>query len=109
MLAGVLRYREAGRPCAPRRGCFLTSLVILGFEKGQWLTGVLGSARPCSVQTQDTNHHLTQQTPITVKTPYSDLSFTVLKTICSSVQPCTPEDGHNGARNMLSYWFINKS
>ena len=41
--------------------------------------------------------------------PYSDLSFTVLKTICSSVQPCTPEDGHNGARNMLSYWFINKS
>ena len=29
--------------------------------------------------------------------------------ICSSVQPCTPEDGHSGARNMLSYWFINKS
>jgi len=28
---------------------------------------------------------------------------------CSSVQPCTAEDGHNGARNMLSYWFINKS
>jgi len=25
----------------------------------------------------------------------------------SSVQPCTPEDGHSGARNMLSYWFIN--
>ena len=33
----------------------------------------------------------------------------VLKTLCSCVQPCTPEDGHNGARNMLSYWFINKS
>jgi len=32
-----------------------------------------------------------------------------LKTICSSVHPCIPEDGHNGARNMLSYWFINKS
>ena len=27
----------------------------------------------------------------------------VLKTICSSVQPCTPEDWHNGVRNMLSY------
>ena len=27
----------------------------------------------------------------------------VLKTICSSVQPYTPEDGHSGARNMLSY------
>jgi len=33
----------------------------------------------------------------------------VLKTICSSVQPSTPEDGHSGARNMLSHWFINKS
>ena len=22
--------------------------------------------------------------------------------LCSSVRPCTPEDGHNGARNMLS-------
>ena len=33
----------------------------------------------------------------------------VLKNICSSLQPCTPEDGHNGARNILSYWFINKS
>ena len=34
---------------------------------------------------------------------------TVLKTIRSSVQPCTPEDGHNGARNILSYCFINKT
>ena len=33
----------------------------------------------------------------------------VLKTIYSSLQPYTPEDGHNGARNMLSHWFINKS
>ena len=33
----------------------------------------------------------------------------VLKTICSSVQPCTLEDGQNGARIMLSYWFINIS
>jgi len=33
----------------------------------------------------------------------------LLKNICSSVQPCTPEDGHNGARNMLSHWFIHKS
>ena len=33
----------------------------------------------------------------------------MLKTVCSSVQPCTPEDGHNGARNILSYWFINKN
>ena len=33
----------------------------------------------------------------------------LLKTKCSSVRPYTPEDGHNGARNMLSYWFINKS
>ena len=31
----------------------------------------------------------------------------VLKTICSSVQHCTAEDGHNGPRNMLSYRFIN--
>jgi len=29
--------------------------------------------------------------------------------ICSSLQPHTPEDGHNGARNMLSHCFINKS
>ena len=28
---------------------------------------------------------------------------------CSSLQSCTPEDGHNVARNMLNYWFINKS
>ena len=27
----------------------------------------------------------------------------------SRVQPCIPEDGCNGARNMLSYWFISKS
>ena len=27
----------------------------------------------------------------------------------SSVQPFTPEDGHNGARNMLNQWFTNKS
>jgi len=40
---------------------------------------------------------------------FSTLSAEVLKTICSSVQTCTPEDGHNGARNVLSYWFINKS
>ena len=46
---------------------------------------------------------------IAIQAHYFDLSFTVLKTICSSLQPCTPEDGHNGARNMLSYWFINKS
>jgi len=31
------------------------------------------------------------------------------KTICGSVQPCTPEDGQNGARNILSHRFINKS
>jgi len=30
-------------------------------------------------------------------------------TQCSSVHPCTPEDGHNGARNMLNHWFFNKS
>ena len=29
--------------------------------------------------------------------------------LCSSAQPCTPEDGHNGARNMFSYSFINIS
>ena len=29
--------------------------------------------------------------------------------LCSCVHPCIPEDEHNGARNMLSYWFINKS
>jgi len=45
---------------------------------------------------------LTQKQLIKIQTPYSDLSFTMLKTICSSVWPCTPEDGHNGARNMLS-------
>jgi len=44
-----------------------------------------------------------------MQTPYSDLSFTVMKTICSGLQPCTPEDGHNGARNMFIYWFINNS
>ena len=26
----------------------------------------------------------------------------VLKTICSNIRPCAPEDGHNGVRNMLS-------
>jgi len=33
----------------------------------------------------------------------------VLKTICSNIRPCAPEDGHNGARNMLCQWLINKS
>ena len=41
--------------------------------------------------------------------PRHQSAHEVLKTVRSSVQPCTPEDGHNGARNMLSYWFINKS
>jgi len=52
---------------------------------------------------------VTQHVSGTIQTPYSCLSFTMLKTICSSVQPCTPEDGHNGDRNMVSYWFMNKS
>jgi len=30
----------------------------------------------------------------------AQFSFTVLKTICSSIQPCTPEDGHIDDRNM---------
>jgi len=30
------------------------------------------------------------------------VSFTVLETICSNIWSGTPEDGHNGARNMLS-------
>ena len=29
--------------------------------------------------------------------------------LVACVQPCIPEDGHNDARNMLSYWFIDKS
>jgi len=33
----------------------------------------------------------------------------VLKNICSSVESSAPEDENNGARNMLSHWFINKS
>jgi len=28
--------------------------------------------------------------------------WVVLKSICSNIQPCAPEDGHNGAQNMLS-------
>ena len=35
---------------------------------------------------------------ITVPSP----PVTVQKTICGSTQSCSPEDGHNGARNMLT-------
>ena len=34
---------------------------------------------------------------------------TLCTALYSSVQPCTPVDGHSGARNMLSHLFINKS
>jgi len=36
-----------------------------------------------------------------MQTPYSDLSFTVLKTVRSNIRCGAPEDGHNDARNML--------
>ena len=44
-----------------------------------------------------------------MQTPNSDLSFTVLKTICGYIRPCAPEDRHNGARNMLNQRLVNES
>ena len=32
----------------------------------------------------------------------SDSAYEVLKPICGYIRPCAPEDGHNGARIMLS-------
>jgi len=32
----------------------------------------------------------------------------LLNTLCRNIQCSTPEDGHNDARNMLSYCIINK-
>jgi len=40
-------------------------------------------------------HHNKQS--FTMQTPYSDLSFTVLKTICSNIRSGASEDGHNDA------------
>ena len=36
-----------------------------------------------------------------MQTTYSDLTFTVLKTVCGNIRSSAPEDGHNDARNML--------
>ena len=55
------------------------------------LAGVLGRREACRVHCVEALFRL------------------IRKTISSSVQPFTAEGGHNGARNMLSYWFISKS
>ena len=59
------------------------------------------------IPTMFTSHYSTQRfydSHLTVFFP----PVTVQKTICSNTRPCSPDDGHNDARNTLRQKFDNK-
>jgi len=79
-----------------------------GFQHLRVLAGVVGRREAGRVHCVETDFRKSVSTQCTQpasrrpKTPASILS-------AENHMPCTPEDGHNGARNMLKHWFINKS
>ena len=108
VLAGFLRSREAGRG-ALCRGCFsknslytvhMTCLPASQYSS-QHINTLNADLKPiCHLLALLGAHHILHVSRIRVN---------CWKPICSIVQSCAPEYGHNSAWNMLSWWFINKS
>ena len=71
-------------------------VTAYGFQHLMLLAGILGSREAGRV-------HCVEDVTSSFPAPQdASQQHQVLETICGNIRSSTPEDGHNGARNMLS-------